>query len=242
MHSATQTNDTFRNDLDDYPDHYFLSPIAADEYEDWSSDSEDDGEGIEWSAGITDFALFRQDRRVANASKESPTLDRWKALLENQSFALQRSLQRVQATAESRRVLEPLLEADDTPGLTPDASPCLRDDLDDCPDEMRSSGGAGIPNYLTIIVTPPGEDHRKDQESKVLASVARKQAWNLAKRQRERPGLAHTRTLSGHLHSWRSPSWYVYTVSEEVDAEEREDLCNMDRIGGRIVEDFHDGT
>jgi len=231
--STIQIIDAFRNDLDDYPDHYFLSPISADEYDDWASDSEDDNEEIEWSADITDFALFRQDRRFADDSKEPPSLDRWKALLQNQSSALQRSLQRVQ----SRRVLEPLLETDDIPGLTPDASPHLRDDLDDCLDDTQLSTKSGTPNYLTVIVTPPDGSQYDDRGSNSFESAARKQAWHLAKRKRERPGLAHTRTLSGHLHSWRSPSWYMYSVGEDADAEELEGLCDADRNGRFSAED-----
>jgi hypothetical protein len=37
----------------------------------------------------------------------------------------------------------------------------------------------------------------------------------------ERPGLRFNRTLSGKLHVWRRPSWQMYTVGEDVEAEKR---------------------
>jgi len=37
----------FNDDLEDHPDDHFLSPIRADEYKDWDSESDSDAEEVE---------------------------------------------------------------------------------------------------------------------------------------------------------------------------------------------------
>ncbi len=88
---------SFLKALDSNPDSHFLAPIKMYEYEDWASDSNDEGEEIEWDAGITDFALFDSDRRRAREN-DQPLPSRWNDMLENQSSALQRARDRSRTT------------------------------------------------------------------------------------------------------------------------------------------------
>lgn len=229
-----QTHDLFRDDLDSYPENYFSSPIKMYEYEDWASDSDDDSEEIEWDAGITDFALFDSDRRRAQESNERlPST--WNNMLENQTSALQRSVDRKRVNSTPDQMSRPLLNADDVPSLTPDNSPSLRDDLDVESYHGQNEARPSVPHYLTINVEPPeGQQDDKaredDEEAPLFISVKNEQSQTQARRKRERPGLRHSRTMSGQVHAWRRPSMNMYTLGEEPDAERREELCTIRRI------------
>lgn len=235
----------FEDDLNKHPEDHFLSPVQMYEYEDWAEDSDDDGdaEEIEWDAGITDFALFDTDRRHAQQRQEQVP-GRWDSLLQSQASALQRAVLRNRANSEpSGRQWTPLLE--DLPQLTPDNSPNLKGDHD-----IHSYCGAKtnnarptVPNYLTVKVTPPSppeqhsdsDDYSFDEEDEdeedsdeddlpVSLLVARARERRRAARAMERPGLRFNRTMSGKVHVWRRPSYHLYSVGEDVEAESKAEL------------------
>lgn len=233
--------DFFEEDLNDNPDYHFLSPIKMYEYD---SDSDDwDGEEVEWDAGITDFALFDNDRRRAQETGEELS-SKWDGMLQQQSSALQRSMTRNRANSfpmpATLRRDERAVE-EEMPSLTPDTSPELRDDLD--PDSFRTQtiSRTDGPHFLTITVTPPSDDEDEQGERKgstgapaqeffpsFLASTKPTRSPN---GKLERPGLRHSRTMSGHIHTWRRPG--MQTVGENSEGEERAEQAER--------EDMHEG-
>ncbi len=235
--STTASRGTFEDELDKDPQNHFLSPIQRYEYEDWSDD-DSDGEEVEWDAGITDFALFDSDRRRAQDSNE-PLPSKWANMLAHQASALQRAVQRgEQHTTSDSNGQPPLTSDNDVPSLTPDASPDLRDDLDVESYHGQNCARPVVPNYLTVVVSPPdGDDEAAAEEDEDLPLSTyfaqnkrpKKAVWKV-----ERPGLRHARTMSGHTHSWTRPGRDMYTVGEDAEAEARAEQassvgCNEDR-------------
>jgi hypothetical protein len=232
------THGTFEEDLDNYPEAHFLSPIQMYEYEDWADDSDSDGEEVEWDAGITDFALFDHDRRQAEQTNE-PLPNKWSGLLSQQASALQRSVQRTRQDDDTRHLRRRPSELD-LPSLTPDVSPELRDDLDVESYHGQEASRPSVPDYLTIIVSPPDDEESsavEDSEDIPLSMyIARHQQRAKADRKLQRPGLRHSRTMSGRIHSWSRPSWNIYTLGEDSEAEDRaenEDSDQNDEMRGR---------
>lgn len=211
----------FEEDLENHPEYHFLSPIKMYEYEYWAVDSDEDGEEVEWDAGITDFALFDDDRRRAQESNQ-PLPSKWSGMLEQQTSALQRAVQRNRANSDPYPVTGTLSTSDDEPpSLTPDVSPDLRDDLDVESYHGQTVSRSSVPNYLTITVTPPndeGNDNGEDDDLPLSFFVARKRATS-PNRKLQRPGLRHSRTMSGRAHTWVRPS--MHTVGEDAKGEER---------------------
>ena len=212
----------FEQELNDNPEYHFLSPIQMYEYEDWAEDSDSDAEEVEWDAGITDFALFDDDRRRAQENNR-PLPSKWNGMLAQQTSALQRAVARDRADSDPYRLSVAQSSSDDElPSLTPDVSPDLRDDLDVESYHGQTVSRPSVPNYLTITVTPPdGDEHEGDDENEDLPLsyyVARRQHRSPS-RKLERPGLRHSRTMSGRAHTWTRPS--MFTVGEDSEAEER---------------------
>jgi len=218
----------FEEELNKAPENHFLSPIQMHEYEDWDSDS-DGGEEVEWDAGITDFALFNNDRRRAQEQHEKVLPDRWNQLLANQASALQRATQRNRANSDP--------SLDDIPQLTPDNSPSLKDGFD--MDAHFSTFGhkpqAPRPNFLEFRPTRTSKDDLDDasddsefdsedeEEADLPLSLIIKRAKERqrAARMFERPGLRFNRTLSGKQHVWRRPSHDIYSLREDVAGERK---------------------
>nr|POF17950.1 hypothetical protein CFP56_13361 [Quercus suber] len=243
-HHPRSNDVAFEFDLNKNPDAYFITQPEAMEYRyqyDWDaedSDNDDPDDDLEWNAGITDFALFNNDRRAAQeAHQELPS--RWNEMLSSQTSALQRAAQRTHEAAEpSWRSTSPPTHDENLPGLTPDHSPQLHDELD--LDHSPPSGSLPIPNYLTITVTPPAEDSRAffdndddDDDGKGGAGLSLR--WNQSAPQHpgprlhrsQRPGLRNARTMSGKAHSWRRPDWEIYPLGEDADAERRAELDSI---------------
>ncbi|KAF2764226.1 hypothetical protein EJ03DRAFT_355964 [Teratosphaeria nubilosa] len=218
--------DHFQDDLDDLEDHpedYYLSPVMG--YDDWADDSDDEGEEVEWNAGITDFALFDSDRRRAQEEHDSLP-SKWDDFMTSQESAFRRSERRIRSYSMPDTTKPPLpVEVEDVPDLTPDHSPSLRDDMDVDSFHGPSAPRPVVPSYLTITVSPPEGDQGSSSESDenlplsffIKRSAQRKQE----RRKLERPGLQYSRTLSGKVHVWRRPSWYLYPVGEDAEAERR---------------------
>lgn len=241
--------DPFEDELNKHPEDHFLSPVQMYEYDDWADDSDEDGEEIEWDAGITDFALFDNDRRRAQEKREEVP-HRWNGLLASQASALQRAVERNRADSEpQRRSWTPLL--DDVPQLTPDNSPDLRGEFDihaHCaPRQQQQKSAPSIPNYLTVKVTPPSEDNfdsdysddydfddddedsEDDSDIPVSFLVERARERRRLARKMERPGLRFSRTMSGKVHVWRRPSKQIYSVGEDVEAERKAEMIYEQR-------------
>lgn len=199
------------DELDHDPGSYFLSP-ASDEY-DFDEDS-DDGDAVEWNAGIDDFALYTEETKTGSEGKSR---ERWQRLERSQHEALQRALARAQADPASTTETKPPA-ADDVPSLTPDHSPRLSDNM-----EM----GNPVRGYITVIVTPPEEDQRDYDDLLFMRSTHPKPTKHAV----ERPGLRYTRTLSGKRHSWTPPDWDLYTVVDEPEAEELAESVNSQTNG-----------
>ncbi|KAK5136713.1 hypothetical protein LTR08_002366 [Meristemomyces frigidus] len=209
----------FEDDLQSHPEDHFLSPVYG--YEDWSEEDDDDGED-EWDAGITDFALFDDDRR--RAQEENGQLPgRWADFMSQQQSALQRSLERTNALPVTTR---PPLPAGEVPALTPDGSPNLRDNLEGDPFHRQSAFQAIVPSYLTLTVMPPSESQRTiaDEEDLPLFSDLRTTVHKQRRRNLPRPGLQYNRTMSGKAHVWRRPGWDLYSVGEDSEAEKSAEL------------------
>lgn len=238
------THGAFEDDLDNHPEDHFLSPIQMYEYEDWAEDSDSDAEEVEWDAGITDFALFDSDRRRAQQTSE-PLPSRWNDMLSQQASALQRAVERKRGDSEPNRVNRPLLSEYDVPSLTPDSSPNLRDDLDVESYHGQDAPRPSVPNYLTITITPPEDDdpdRELDDDSPLSFYVTRKQMRTQPNRRLERPGLRHSRTMSGQVHSWRRPSYNMYTVGEDAEAERKAELGMIRRVSSEgEIEDVDRG-
>ncbi|KAK3107999.1 hypothetical protein LTR53_017885 [Teratosphaeriaceae sp. CCFEE 6253] len=223
----------FDEDLEEHPENHFLSVHEYEyEYEDWASDSEaDDGDEVDWNAGITDFALFPPDGRKSNTpAKFSP---QWADFVSSQHDALQRSLARTRA-ADAPDTTKPPLPFDALPGLTPDTSPDLRDDLDAesmSDDDLRAPGGYRVPSFLTVSLTPPSPDEQsvgEEDDLPLFMGPKRAGVKRHPPRKPQRPGLRHSRTLSGKLHSWRRPSWGLWSVSERPEAERAAERAGLD--------------
>ncbi|KAK3722945.1 hypothetical protein LTR37_002090 [Vermiconidia calcicola] len=217
--------DFFQDDLEDNPQNHFLSSIEMYSYEDWADDSDSDDEEVEWNAGINDFALFDNDRRRAQENNE-PLPSKWNNMLDQQASALQRAVERTQEEPKQDGAAGSSITCEeDVPYLTPDRSPELRDDLDVESYHGQTASRPQLPKYLTIIVTPPEENNdqavEEDENLPLSIYVARRRARSQPKRKLERPGLRHTRTMSGRIHSWQRPSHSMYTVGEDSEAEEK---------------------
>lgn len=212
--AAPALTSAFADDLEQHPERHFLSPLTVDEVYGWDSDSDDDEDDDgEWHAGITDFALFSADRTRALQTGQ-PLDGKWENFVSNQAEAFERALERVKAAEADD-------EGQDVPGLTPDSSPNLHDDLDadDAEDDRLVVPWLHVPDYLTQEVKPSaaGSDAAlfgpDDELPLSLLFPPRRKAI-------ERPGLRHARTLSGKRHVWRRPGMGMFTVGEEVEAEE----------------------
>lgn len=201
--TSTESQD-FEDDLEQHPDKHFLSPLTAEEVYGWDSDSDDDDADGEWNAGITDFSLFASDRKRAMETGQ-PLDEKWDSFVSNQTEAFERSCDRVWES-----------ENDRVPGLTPDTSPHLKDDLEDDAemDDKLVVPWISVPDYLTFEVKPSESGAMLGPDDELPLSFA------LARKKRiERPGLRHARTMSGRKHVWRRPGYDMFTVGEEVDAE-----------------------
>jgi hypothetical protein len=217
IHHGDPSYGLFEEDLENNPEYHFLSPIQMYEYEDWAEESDSDAEEVEWDAGITDFALFDDDRRRAQESNR-PLPNKWTGMLAQQTSALKRAVERHRRDSDPQPFNRSQPSSDDEmPSLTPDVSPDLRDDLDVESYHGQSASRPGVPNYLTITITPP-EDEGEDEDLPLSFYVARKQARS-PNRKIERPGLRHSRTMSGRAHTWTRPS--MFTVGEDSEGEER---------------------
>jgi len=215
-------------DLDEHPEDHFLSPLY--QHEDWASDSDDDGEEIEWDAGITDFALFDSDRRRAQESDKE--LDRrWDTFMSTQQSALRRAVRRSQ-TEPLVDTTRPPLPVEDMPALTPDTSPNLRDDLDVDSYDSQDGSTRSVPSYLTVTITPPSPKDRTIDDNDDLPLSFCIDYGKQRARKLQRPGLRHARTLSGKAHVWRRPSWNIYTVGEDPDLERRAEQGMIRRRDG----------
>nr|OQO16427.1 hypothetical protein B0A51_17173 [Rachicladosporium sp. CCFEE 5018] len=240
--SAPTLEDADEIDLD--PQSHFLSPMASYEY--WSDDDEDDDDGPDWDAGIIDFGLFYEDHKKADV----PVPSKWNGLLADQAQLYQQNVKR-SSTAVEPEFLARNGSGDSLPGLTPDASPQVKDDMD------YDSDGDGLvmptrrnAPVFNLIITPPEEDlegalaeaaagNETDEEDYLPLSffVRRSQAQRKAAAQHgsaaasvqpklTRPGLKSDRTLSGKRHSWVKPSRGLYSIREGVreEAAEAEDV------------------
>ncbi|PIA94194.1 hypothetical protein CB0940_08026 [Cercospora beticola] len=235
---------SFEDEINEDPASHFLSPAKmAYEYEDWAEDSDDDAEEVEWDAGITDFALFHQDRRQAQARRTSVP-DRWESLLSSQASALQRAVQRNRSDSDPTRARTWTPLAQDVPHLTPDNSPTLRDDFDI---DHYCGGHAprpSIPNYLQSAFAPSEElsddddyDYETDSDDEELPIdylVERARERRRAARKMERPGMRFNRTMSGKVHVWRRPSWQLHDVGEDPEAERRAELASVQHDQPRV--------
>lgn len=234
--------DDFEDALERHPEDHFLSPIQMYEYEDfWDDDSDDDGEEVEWDAGITDFALFDNDRRRAQETNE-PLPNKWSHMLSEQESALQRAVKRNRAESDPEPVNRPFLAAeDDVPSLTPDTSPNLRDDLDVESFYGQNSPRPSVPHYLTVTITPPENDDDRmiNEEDDLPLSfyVSRNHMGSQTSRKLQRPGLRHSRTMSGRSHSWQRPGFNIYTVGEDPEAERTAELGMIRRVSSEVAID-----
>lgn len=250
----TPSHDPFEDEINENPAAHFLSPVSMYEYDDWAADdSDDEGDQVEWDAGITDFALFQNDQRQARERHEQVP-DRWDSLLASQRNALHRAVQRNRAVSEPSPspMRTPLLA--DLPQLTPDNSPNLKDDFDIeayCGQKARRQA---IPDYLTLDVTPPDEETDEDDDDEMTDSdddelpvaylVERARERRRQARKMERPGMRFNRTMSGKTHVWRRPSYHIYAVDEDAEAERKAELANVhvqDHQRSSRTEDQHRG-
>ncbi|KAK1067328.1 hypothetical protein LTR74_006532 [Friedmanniomyces endolithicus] len=209
-------------DVETHPDAHFLSPLY--EYEDWASDSDADDSDTEWNAGITDFALFQSDAQLANQTSSSVD-PKWAHVVSEQQSARQRAMARVCASPDFTK---PPLPFEELPGLTPDSSPSLRDDLD-----VETHGAAREHSYLTTLLVPPSLKERTVGPGDALPlsldcslhadyddDDVEKGLWMpVVQRRMQRPGLRGARTLSGRRHSWRRPGWGMFVIGEEGEGE-----------------------
>ena len=209
----------FEADLEHNPEYHFLSPIQMYEYEDWAEDSDDEGEEVEWDAGITDFALFDDDRRRAQESNQRLP-SKWNDMLLEQASALQRAVKRNRADSDPYPLRKASLGPnEDVPGLTPDVSPDLRDDLDVESYHGQTVARPSIPSHLTIAVTPPSDEEAEDKDQDAVPLFVQDKQEQFPTSKLQRPGLRHSRTMSGHIHTWTRPS--MDTVGEDSEAEEQ---------------------
>ncbi|OQN96391.1 hypothetical protein B0A48_17643 [Cryoendolithus antarcticus] len=243
--SAPAFEDADEIDLD--PQSHFLSPMAS--YEHWSDDDEDDDDVPDWDAGIIDFGLLYEDHKKADV----PLPSKWNGLLADQAQLYQQTVQRT-STAVEPEFLARNGSGDSLPGLTPDASPQVNDDMDydSDGDGLVMPTRRNVPVF-NLIITPPAEDleaalaeaaagNETDEEDYLPLSffVKRSQAQRKAAAQHAtatssapavqprmvRPGLKHDRTLSGKRHSWVKPSRGLYSIREGLREEtvEAEDV------------------
>jgi hypothetical protein len=214
----------FEADLENNPEYHFLSPIQMYEYEDWADDSDEEGEEVEWDAGITDFALFDDDRRRAQESNQALP-SKWNGMLVQQASALQRAVRRNRADSDPYPLRKASPGSDDgVPSLTPDVSPDLRDDLDVESYHGQTVARPSVPNYLTIVVTPPTDNEVEEDDDDALPFFVSGEQDHSPTRKLQRPGLKHSRTMSGHIHTWTRPS--MDTVGEDSEGEEQAEREN----------------
>lgn len=228
--------DLLEEDMDRDPQAHFLSPVQR--YEAWDDSDDEEDDGIEWDAGIVDFALFSEDQKRAKAANQ-PLPSKWNDLLSNQAAAYQRSVERTNDETSEPEFLSRTSSGDSLPDLTPDTSPRLKDNLEYEDDEET-------PPYRTVIVTPESVSANCDAPKKRLGSIEeedsaiedededvplsfalqrsklrRRQSMPQPPRKLVRPGLRSGRTLSGKLHVWRRPSWDIWPVLEDASGEAR---------------------
>lgn len=194
----------------------FSSPVQVYEFEDWADDDGDDAEEIEWSAGITDFTLFSNDKRRAQESN-SPLPSRWEHMLELQSSALERAVKRSRVDARASYLDHDAPWLSDLPGLTPDTSPSLRDNMDETALQSNTIQNSSAPEYQAPSLAAPAPERWSNPVPGDRMQYSRNRIL-------KRPGVRHSRTLSGHVHAWRPPSESMYTVGEDIDAEETTDV------------------
>lgn len=223
----------FQEHLDQHPGAHFLSQPAKlyegedNEYDGWSSDSDGDSDEIEWEAGVTDFALFDDDRRRATAAGQALP-QKWNGLLQNQASAFGRSVER--SLKETSTSDTQQSEKDDTlPALTPDVSPHLADDLEVRSHAEQSSQRPVAPSYLRsrdddlrVLVTKPRSRSAtlEDDNLAVEFFPPPESQQPRARVAPQRPGLSRgSRTLSGKLHVWRRPSLDSRIVQEDMHGE-----------------------
>lgn len=230
--------------INNNPQAHFLSP--AHPYDFWEDDDEDDddtGADFEWDAGIVDFSLFAADKERFE-SRNLPIPHKWDGFLADQQQVYQRSASREDNTAKPAFLTPSPSESDSVPGLTPDSSPNLHDNLDypSSDEEERpvtpprsSSAPINIPPRPKSILKKPtthfwedtiDETDEGDEEYLPLSyyvsrgQVQRKQkATPQQPPKLQRPGLRGTRTLSGKVHSWVRPSYGIESVEERKDEE-----------------------
>lgn len=223
--NPTNKTKAFEDHLNQYPGAHFLSParVYGDEYDDWSSDSDDDAEDFEWNAGVTDFALFDSDRRRAKATGQALP-ERWNDLLQSQASALDRSVDRIRVDEEVEKDKDELM-----PDLTPDVSPHLVDNLGAKTSSSQAAPSAIVPSYLRSR-----DDDAQDSESAVIDDDLTIAFFPPPERRRPRPrpapvrpGLSRgSRTLSGKLHSWQRPGLDLSSVKEDPSAEHNAELSS----------------
>ncbi|KAF2725354.1 hypothetical protein K431DRAFT_291020 [Polychaeton citri CBS 116435] len=135
-----------------------------------SDDEDDDDDDFDWDAGITDFTLYSSDRNKSIASGH-PIDTKWASFVAGQADALQRAVLRRRRSDSSLRSHTSEDEAsahraDSVPALTPDASPELRDNMDDEQQYYHPTPRFPAPStqgttdckpqgYISVIVEPP---------------------------------------------------------------------------------------
>jgi hypothetical protein len=147
----------FEEDLDNNPHSHFLSPVHM--YESWDDSDDDDDDDCHFDAGITDFALFRDDYNRAK-EQDIPLSSKWNDLIADQAEAYDRAVARTRAELADRPISpfdsdSTSAQHDAVPSLTPDTSPRLADDLEfDSADESTTGIASISLPYRTKIVTP----------------------------------------------------------------------------------------
>jgi len=245
--------ESLEDDIDLDPQAHFLSPVQR--YEAWDdSDDDDEDDGIEWDAGIMDFALFSEEQKRAKQHNQ-PLDAKWDDLISSQTSAYYRSVKRTNDETKEPEFLSRNSSGDSLPGLTPDASPQLGDDLEYHEEDEDEVEMITERPYRTVIVTPDSVKPTSG-EPKPLANITeadsalesdeedlpitfslhrnklrRRQSMPQPTPKLVRPGLRSGRTLSGKLHVWRRPTWDIWPVHEDVSGEERAEISDEERRG-----------
>jgi hypothetical protein len=227
-HAAPQSRypDPSEEDIDEDPQAHFLSPVQM--YEMWDdSDDEDGDDVVDWDAGIIDFGLFHDDHKRAKDAN-IPLPCKWNHVLTDQAQVYQRVVSRATHNDSEPEFLSRTPSGESLPGLTPDCSPQLQDNLD-YESDNDNDDDTSHPQFQ-LIVTPPPEDSTSallddDDEDDLPLSFfvergrAQRRAVEAARAKTlfSRPGLRGDRTLSGKRHAWRRPYWDLFTIKEGVE-------------------------